>query len=147
MMSSIQVGELARAGMEIGGHTVRHPILACEDLATVEREITEGRARLRELSQTEVDTFAYPNGVPDKDYRSEHVDLLRRLRFRCAVTTSRGIARARLDPHQLPRFTPGDREPWRWSLRLLAARRSVVQVARQPALASAGAAPATNSNH
>lgn len=123
MMSSAQVSELAAAGMEIGAHTVRHPILACETLEAVEREIADSRERLRGLSDQPVDSFAFPNGQPGKDYRPEHVQLLRSLGFRCAVSTRRGIAARDDDPLQLPRFTPWDRAPLRWSMRLLGAQR------------------------
>ncbi len=122
MMSSAQVGELAAAGMEIGAHTVNHPILACESIETATQEIAQSRLVLQALTGQAVDVFAYPNGQAGKDYRPEHAQLLRELGFRCAVTTVHGIAAAGDDPLQLPRYTPWDRSLWRWSLRLLRAQ-------------------------
>lgn len=125
MMRSTQVRELAQAGMEIGAHTVRHPILAQETLSTVAGEVQASRHQLQALSGQAVDVFAYPNGRPGTDYRREHVELLREAGFRAAVSTAHGIASAADDPHQLPRFTPWDAAPWRWSARLLRAQRLV----------------------
>lgn len=118
MMRSAQVGELARAGMEIGGHTVRHPILTELSEVEAEVEIAQGRRRLAELAQREIEVFAYPNGVPGRDYDGRHVDIVRRLGFKAAVSTSPGAARRGADLLQLPRFTPWDRDWSRWSARL-----------------------------
>jgi len=122
MMRSPQVVELHRAGMEIGGHTVRHPILRVLPDAEAEAEIGEGRARLQELIDAPVDVFAYPNGRPLQDYDSRHVGMVRRLGFRAAVSTAAGTATAASDPFQLPRFTPWDQGAWRWMARLLRMR-------------------------
>ena len=123
MMRSEQVRQLSAEGMEIGAHTVNHPILACESVQTVAAEVAQSRQALQALTRQPVDVFAFPNGQPGKDYRREHVQVLRECGFRCAVTTAAGIASAADDPLQLPRYTPWDRSPWRWSLRLLRAQR------------------------
>lgn len=122
MMRSGQVVELHRAGMEIGGHTVRHPILRVLDDAEAEAEIAGGRSRLQQLIDAPVDVFAYPNGKPLQDYDGRHVALVRRLGFRAAVSTAPGTATAASDPLQLPRFTPWDQGEGRWMLRLLRMR-------------------------
>lgn len=118
MMRSEQVRELSEAGMEIGAHTVRHPILAELPLDEAAAELREGRRQLQALTGAPVDVLAYPNGCPDRDYAADHVRLARELGFRYAVSTAPGIARGDDDPHQLPRFTPWDRDPTRWMLRL-----------------------------
>ena len=119
MMTSAQVVELARAGMEIGGHTVNHPILASVDTAEARREIEQGKADLETLIEEPVRAFAYPNGRPHTDYRSEHVDLVAQAGFELAVSTARGVSVRDSDPFQLPRFTPWDATPGRFGLRLL----------------------------
>jgi peptidoglycan/xylan/chitin deacetylase (PgdA/CDA1 family) len=48
--------------MEIGGHTVSHPILATLDRARQRSEIGRSVTRLREETGGPVDTFAYPVG-------------------------------------------------------------------------------------
>ncbi len=122
MMSSAQVRALADAGMEIGGHTVRHPILTELPDEQALAEIREGRERLQHIIGRDVEVFAYPNGGPDRDYDQRHVAMVRALGFRAAVSTATGVAARDADPYQLPRFTPWDRSDARWTLRLLAKR-------------------------
>ena len=122
MMRSAQVVQLHRAGMEIGGHTVNHPILHVLADADAETEIMRGRARLQSLIDASVDVFAYPNGKPGRDYDSRHVEMVRRLGFKAAVSTSPGVATLGAHHHELPRFSPWDRQPARWLARLLQQR-------------------------
>jgi len=119
MMRSEQLRELHRAGMEIGAHTVNHPILTTLTPAEAEREISGGRERLQEIIDAPVDLFAYPNGKPMRDYDQSHVALLRRLGFRAAVSTAPGVARAGDGLFELPRFTPWDQSLGTWATRLL----------------------------
>lgn len=118
MMRSAQVAELKRAGFEIGGHTVNHPILAELDVEAGRREIADGRSRLEEITGAPVRLFAYPNGRPMQDYRREHVDIVRDLGFLGAVSTARGAARPGADLLQIPRFTPWDQPNWRFGMRM-----------------------------
>ncbi|WP_018175033.1 MULTISPECIES: polysaccharide deacetylase family protein [unclassified Thioalkalivibrio] len=118
MMTDDQVRELANAGMGIGGHTVLHPILAETDAETAQQEIAEGKAELEALVGRPVRLFAYPNGRPGKDYAPEHVEMVRASGFDAAVSTMAGAAGRDTDPLQLPRFTPWDRTPLRFGLRL-----------------------------
>lgn len=122
MMRKSQVQELHRAGMEIGGHTERHPILRVLPDAEAEAEIARGRAELQQMIQAPVQVFAYPNGRPMQDYDQRHVAMVRRMGFRAAVSTAVGTASAASDPHQLPRFSPWQPGGWRWLARLLHVR-------------------------
>jgi peptidoglycan/xylan/chitin deacetylase (PgdA/CDA1 family) len=119
MMTAEQVRGLAASGMDIGAHTVTHPILARIDPARAEREIQDGRRRLETITGKPVALFAYPNGKPNRDYRREHVGMVKSLGFEAAVSTAWGAAHPASDPFQLPRFTPWDRTPVRFALRLL----------------------------
>jgi peptidoglycan/xylan/chitin deacetylase (PgdA/CDA1 family) len=119
MMTSGQVAALHRAGMEIGAHTVSHPILAKIGIDEARNEITRGRGQLEEIIGARVGLFAYPNGRPRRDYEGEHVALVRRLGFDAAVSTAWGAARAGCDMFQIPRFTPWDRSDLGFALRLL----------------------------
>jgi peptidoglycan/xylan/chitin deacetylase (PgdA/CDA1 family) len=118
MMRSDQVRQLHQAGMEIGGHTVRHPILATLDPAEARAEIANGKHALEDIIDDRITLFAYPNGKPGTDYRAEHVAIVRELGFEAAVSTSWGAQRGEADLYQLPRFTPWDRDRLRFSLRL-----------------------------
>lgn len=119
MMTSDDVVALRRAGMEIGSHTHRHPILACVSPMVAQQEMSEGRTRLEALLGEGVPLFAYPVGLPGRDLGPEHVRLAQELDFRAAVTTQWGTATSGTDRHMLPRFTPWDRDPLRFVLRLI----------------------------
>jgi peptidoglycan/xylan/chitin deacetylase (PgdA/CDA1 family) len=118
MMTSAQVRALSQAGMQIGAHTHRHPILACLPAAEASREIAQSRDRLQDIVQRPVRLFAYPNGRPGTDYSPENVSQVRALGFVAACTTAQGAAGPGTDLFQLPRFTPWDREPWKFGARL-----------------------------
>lgn len=108
MMTSRQVQQLVRGGMQIGAHTVTHPILAQMADEAARFEMAASRDALQALLQAPVTLFAYPNGRPDTDYSARSVQLARGLRFEAAVTTAWGAADAASDPFELPRFTPWD---------------------------------------
>ena len=119
MMDSTQVRHLYDQGMEIGGHTVNHPILTGLDEQAARSEIVGCKRRLEEITRAPVTMFAYPNGKPDTDYGPEHVRLVREAGFAAAVSTVSGIANRGSDLFQLPRFSPWDRSPGRLGMRLL----------------------------
>lgn len=118
MMSSAQVRQLHDAGMEIGGHTVHHPILARLDSAHARTEMLEGKLALEQITGAAVRLFAYPNGKPGVDYLAEHVAMARELGFEGAVSTAWGASKQAPDPFQLPRFSPWDRSPMKFALRM-----------------------------
>ena len=106
MLTTSQLLELQEAGMDIGGHTHRHPILAGLDATTVRAEIAEGKDWLEGILGRKVRMFAYPNGKVGVDYRPEQAALVREVGYEAAVSTHIGVATAQCDPYQLPRFTP-----------------------------------------
>lgn len=118
MMTANQVKTLHDAGMEIGAHTVSHPILASLCKAAALKEIADGKEFLEGLIRAPVKSFAYPNGKPHRDYLADHVHLVKELQFEAAVSTSWGAAQTKSDPFQLPRFTPWDKGDMRFMLRL-----------------------------
>ncbi|MEP6997744.1 MAG: polysaccharide deacetylase family protein [Betaproteobacteria bacterium] len=125
MMRDDDVRALRAAGMEIGAHTATHPILTRVSPADARREIDESREYLARILDESVPLFAYPNGKPGQDYAAEHVRMVRDAGFSAAVSTSWGVATQESDVLQLPRFTPWDRHPVKFALRLLLNRRNV----------------------
>jgi len=119
MMSTAQLQQLHTAGMEIGGHTHRHPILARLDHAEAQAEIAAGKAWLEDTLGDRVRLFAYPNGKPGTDYLPEQAGIVRELGFDAAVSTQRGVSTSSSDVFQLPRFTPWDTNRTAFALRLL----------------------------
>ena len=107
MMTSGHIKDLSSAGMTIGAHTIGHPILANIADDRARHEILESKSRLESiLANGTVDLFAYPNGLPGKDYSRVHVEMLRAAGYKGAVSTALGSAREGDDLYQLPRVTP-----------------------------------------
>ncbi|MEW6677481.1 MAG: polysaccharide deacetylase family protein [Pseudomonadota bacterium] len=107
MMTTEELKALHGAGMEIGGHTHRHPILATLDDEATRAEIQAGRDWLEQTLGTRVRLFAYPNGRPGVDYRPAQARILESMGFEAAVSTQWGYSTRASDPYQLARFTPG----------------------------------------
>lgn len=118
MMTSSQVRALRAAGMQIGAHTISHPILARLPDDVARAEIVGSKRRLETILDEPVTLFAYPNGRPQTDYAERSVALVREAGFEAAVSTAKGVADASTDPFQIPRFTPWDRSRLRFGIRL-----------------------------
>jgi len=119
MMTSADVKAMRQAGMQIGAHTVSHPILARLSRAEAAKEIGDSKRYLEELLGERISLFAYPNGKPGEDYSPESVDVVRSLGFDAAVSTQWGASRFGDDLLQIKRFTPWDKTRWRFGVRLL----------------------------
>ena len=122
MMTSGQVRALQAAGMELGAHTHRHPILTAMADADAYADMAEGKAVLEAITGRRATLFAYPNGKPDTDYNGRHAEMARALGFEAALSTVAGAAGPSSDPWQLPRYTPWQRDGARFVLRLALSR-------------------------
>ncbi len=120
MMSPAQVRSLRALGMDIGAHTVTHPILTRLNPSASFAEMEDSKKALEDILAGQVELFAYPNGVPGQDYASEHAKMAKECGFSAAVSTAWGAASMRSDRFQLPRFTPWDSTRFRYGARLLA---------------------------
>lgn len=118
MMRTDQVKGLRLAGMSIGAHTISHPILKGLTPKAVRSEIDGSRQYLEAILGERVGHFAYPNGVPGRDFSDQTTSIVRELGFNSAVTTGWGAARIGTDCFQLPRFTPWDRSRLRFGARI-----------------------------
>lgn len=119
MLTSDEVRALHDAGMQIGAHTVSHPILARLSDQHARQEICDSKSHLESLLGTRVGLFAYPNGKPGEDYAPRTVELVRELGFDAAVSTEWGTSRLGDDIFQLRRFSPWDSGKLRYGARLL----------------------------
>ena len=118
MLSRAQVNALYEAGMEVGAHTINHPILATLDDKQARTEIVGSKELLESIVNERIKLFAYPNGRPGRDYHQSHVEMVKSLGFSGAVNTAWGTANSHCDRYQLPRFTPWDKRPLGFVLRL-----------------------------
>jgi peptidoglycan/xylan/chitin deacetylase (PgdA/CDA1 family) len=119
MMTDAQVRTLARSGVEIGAHTMNHPILASIDDETARTEIQASKRRLEEITGGPIRSFAYPNGKPGQDYNRKHVVMAREAGFELALSTSWGAASRQSDLFQIPRVAPWDTSARRYAARLV----------------------------
>jgi peptidoglycan/xylan/chitin deacetylase (PgdA/CDA1 family) len=99
--------ELLRLGdgglVEIGGHTVNHPVLSCLSEDAQRAEISGSKAYLDGLSASPVVSFAYPYGGRPH-YTDETVAAVRDAGFTQACSNFAGFVRRGTDRWQLPRF-------------------------------------------
>ncbi len=87
LLTPSDIAALSRqAGIEIGAHTARHPILACASAAEQFAEIEESRVALEKWTARPVRAFAYPNGRPSVDYNEATTSILDQLGFDFSFT-------------------------------------------------------------
>lgn len=137
MLNSGQVRELNTQGMEVGAHTITHPILSKVDEATAKREIGGSAEILTSWLGERPKFFAYPNGVPEVDYGVRDTRLVREAGFHAATSTASGVNGANADVFQLRRFTPWDRSMAKFGLRCA---HNLLARAQQPVVPSRPAA-------
>jgi peptidoglycan/xylan/chitin deacetylase (PgdA/CDA1 family) len=119
MLTATEVRAMRKAGMQIGAHTMSHPILARLTDEQALQEIGDSKQFLEDLLRERIGLFAYPNGKPGEDYSPQTVEVVRSLGFDAAVSTQWGAARKGDDLLQIKRFTPWDKMQLRFGLRLL----------------------------
>lgn len=119
MLDEIQVREMISGGMEIGAHTVNHPILKQETLDEARWNIEEDKRRLEQVTGQEVLFFSYPNGTPNQDYDLNHTSMVMAAGFKAAVSTAPGVATSRMDQMQLPRFSLWPYQPEMYPSRII----------------------------
>lgn len=115
-----EVCKLAEGGLvEVGAHTVTHPVLSGLPVDVQKREIAESRQTLETLLGQEIVAFAYPYGGRS-DVGEMAVRLAQETGFRLAFANVPGIALLRSDPFWLPRFLVRDWEGETFERRLRA---------------------------
>jgi peptidoglycan/xylan/chitin deacetylase (PgdA/CDA1 family) len=98
-----ELKELDKAGVEIGGHTVNHPILARLTDGQVEREIVDGRRRLEDWLGHPIRTFAYPWGRR-WDYDERAVKVLEKEGFVAGLSMDPGTNLTGAHKYHLKRY-------------------------------------------
>lgn len=99
-MDWTEVRALSEAGIEIGSHSVSHPILArIDDDAELERELVESKAQIEAHTGRPVVSLAYPVGGPGA-YSERVVGAARRAGYRFGFTYESGV----IDPQRMDLF-------------------------------------------
>ena len=90
--------------IDIGGHTVTHPLLPEQELAVQREEISGGKIALEQMIGRPVHDFSYPYGF----YANPTIELVRQAGYSGACTCIERATRCESDPFQLPRFMVRD---------------------------------------
>ena len=99
-----ELREMCDSGLvEIGSHTVTHPILSTLRDNESAYEIRASRAEMEEHLGRSVTLFGIPNGTY-KDYRPSQVKQIRDAGYAGAAAALEGLVGAEVDPYQLPRI-------------------------------------------
>jgi len=99
---------LADGGLvEIGSHTVTHPVLSALPLIAQRAEMDGSKACLEEILGRPVASFAYPFGGRSH-YTEQTVAAVREAGFERACSNFAGTVRRGTDRWQLPRFLVRD---------------------------------------
>lgn len=101
LMTISEMRAWAKAGNEVGSHTLDHvhlPELSSEE---ARRQIVESKTVLEQVLGEAVTAFCYPYG----DHGPEHRVMVREAGYDNATLTMRGVASAADDPYGLPRVT------------------------------------------
>lgn len=107
-VNSDELGSLPQKGLlEIGAHTITHPLLAAISPISQKEEIQEGKTALEKILGHPVESFAYPFGEHG-DYSQETIKLVREAGFKCACSNFPGNVNPLRDPYQLPRYIVRD---------------------------------------
>lgn len=119
MLDRDMIMSLHRSGIEIGGHTVNHPILSrlCDEDAL--REIVDDKTSLEALIGAPLRLFAYPNGKYETDFTCRHVQMVKQAGYYAAFTTALGAANSSTNNYMLPRSRPWDETAIKFAGRIL----------------------------
>jgi peptidoglycan/xylan/chitin deacetylase (PgdA/CDA1 family) len=93
--------------IEVGAHTLTHPVLAALPIEMQRAEIFGSKQCLENILGQPVTSFSYPFGGR-ADYTAETVRLVREAGFACACSNFPGWIQPVTDPFQLPRFLVRD---------------------------------------
>jgi peptidoglycan/xylan/chitin deacetylase (PgdA/CDA1 family) len=105
LMTPAELAELANAReIEIGGHTVNHPILARAPESIQRQEIEGNLQAIEEWTGRAPRTFAYPNGRPGIDYTGETMRVLRDCGIDMAFSTTPAFSRLQEPSLERSRF-------------------------------------------
>jgi peptidoglycan/xylan/chitin deacetylase (PgdA/CDA1 family) len=102
-MTPAELRDLTVSGLvELGAHTISHPVLSCLPLESQKKEINESKTLLEDIVNRPLTSFAYPYGGLDT-YTADTIAAVRAAGFQSAFSTSVGLIRSDSDRFQLCR--------------------------------------------
>ncbi len=118
MMTAAELRRLDAGGVvEVGGHTVEHPLLSAETPARQREEIAANRRELATITGRPPAAFSYPFGGR-RDYTADTVAAAAAAGYTLACANFPGRVRPGTDPMQLPRFIVRDWDGSRFAAEL-----------------------------
>jgi peptidoglycan/xylan/chitin deacetylase (PgdA/CDA1 family) len=107
-LTSEEIYHLAEGGLvEVGAHTVTHPVLSALPPATQRSEIEQSKLYLEALLGHPITSFAYPYGSRS-DYMAETVTAVEKAGFICACANFPGTVQRHANNFELPRVVVRD---------------------------------------
>jgi peptidoglycan/xylan/chitin deacetylase (PgdA/CDA1 family) len=107
MMNWDMLRQLAESGLvDIGAHTVNHPVLSGLPREVVRRELADSRSRIQEMIGRPVVHFAYPYGTAET-VDGTAMEVARELAFTSAALAYGGPLTDRFRSDRLPRIALG----------------------------------------
>lgn len=115
ILSRSEVLDLAAGGLiEIGAHSVTHPVFSDAATELQREEVRRSKRDLEEILGYPISSWAYPYGA----YGPDTVSIVRETGFRCACSTAEGTVGRGADSFQLPRFEVKDWDGQEFARRL-----------------------------
>jgi peptidoglycan/xylan/chitin deacetylase (PgdA/CDA1 family) len=103
-MDESEIREISNSGLvEIGAHTINHPILANENDMMSSQEIENSIIQLEALLGKKVTLFAYPNGVPEYDFTQREINRLKKSSIEMAFSTENALLSKACNIYAIPR--------------------------------------------
>jgi peptidoglycan/xylan/chitin deacetylase (PgdA/CDA1 family) len=108
LLSQNEIKRLNEGGsIEVGAHSMTHPILALLTMDEQRNEIRQSRRFLMETTGAAVSTFSYPYGGRG-DFSEDTEKIVRDEGFACACANWEGVVSRRTNAFCLPRFIVRD---------------------------------------
>lgn len=104
-MNTEEVLELHRSGLvEVGAHTMIHPILKFEKDDVAHKEIVQSVEELSDILNKQVSSFAYPNGIEGVDYGEREIEFAKTAGIDMAFSVNPGLINEKTNPLSIPRW-------------------------------------------
>jgi peptidoglycan/xylan/chitin deacetylase (PgdA/CDA1 family) len=105
LMNWDEIKEMHQDGMEIGSHTMTHPMLTQVSELVMRTELSDARVRLSEVLGAAPEGFVYPSGAFSATARN----IVKEAGHIYACTSQSGFIGGTADQHLLPRVNVSDR--------------------------------------
>ncbi|MGH7182098.1 MAG: polysaccharide deacetylase family protein, partial [Nitrospiraceae bacterium] len=104
LMGWSHLKEIANNGMDIGSHTMTHPMMSQISERELRQEVQDSRGRLQDALGRSVNGFVYPSG----DYHAMAREVVRQAGHGYACTSESGFVTQSSDPYLLRRVNISD---------------------------------------